>query len=206
MTTEHGERIAQLEQAVEQLTERVANLEQQHDALITADASTPPSPPAPKEIDFALLNRLFELDGVPYAADGVKGAVVYATSYKDVNGRFMRWYAESPAPSLLSFDGDLLAQVLLALSHPARIQLVRLLLREGETDSQTMQSALGSQSAGQLYYHLNSLLDLGLVIQLRRGAYKIELGRASQLLALLATAIDLAKGIPGEGVDEQGSK
>ena len=201
MTTKHDERIAELERVVEQLTERVANLEQRNDALVTAEASTPLSFP-PGEIDFALLNRLFERDGVPYAADGVKGAVVYATSYKDVNGRFMRWYAESPAPSLLSFNGDLLAQVLLALSHPARIQLVRLLLREGETDSQTMQSALGSQSAGQLYYHLNSLLDVGLVVQLRRGTYKIELGRASQLLALLATAVDLAKGIPGGGVDE----
>jgi DNA-binding transcriptional ArsR family regulator len=202
MTTEHDERIAKLERAVEQLTERAANLEQQYEASKTADASVPLSSQRPKEIDFALLNRLFELDGVPYAEDGVKGAVVYATSYKDVNGRFMRWYAESPAPSLLSFDGDLLAQVLLALSHPVRIQLVRLLLREGETDSQTMQSALDSQSAGQLYYHLNSLLDIGLVVQLRRGAYKIELGRASQLLALLATAVDLAQNIPGGEVDK----
>ena len=200
MSKEQDERIAALEQAVARLAERVAVLEQQGDGLETAVPAPPPLPPG--EIDFALLDRLYGRDGIPYAADGVKGAIVYATAYQAADGKLIRWYAESAAPALLAYDGHLLAQVLVALGHPIRLQLVRLLLKEGATDRQTMQTAVGSQSAGRLYFHLNSLLAAGLVVQLRRGVYEIELGKAAQLLALLATAVDLAKNIPSEGLKE----
>ena len=200
MSEELTRQIAALEEAVASLTERIATLEKQKKGDETAVSTSPPLPPG--EIDFALLDRLLERDGLPYAADGVKGAVVYATAYQAANGKLMRWFAESAAPELLAYDGQLLTQILVALGHPIRLQLVRLLLKEGPTDRQTMQTAVGSQSAGQLYFHLNSLLAAGLVVQLRRGVYEIELGKIAQLLALLATAVDLAKNIPSAGLEE----
>jgi DNA-binding transcriptional ArsR family regulator len=197
MSSEQDERVAKLEKAVAELTERIAILEQQNEGAATA---VPPTQSlSPGEIDFALLDRLYKRDGPLYAADGVKGAIVYAANYQAASGKRAIWYAESAAPELLTYDDQLLTQILVALSHPIRLQLVRLLLKEGETDRQTMQTAVGSQSAGQLYFHLNNLLAAGLVVQLRRGVYEIELGKVSQLLALLATAVDLAKNLPSEG-------
>ncbi len=196
MSEEQNKRIVALEQAVAHLSKRVAVLEEQEGVEKTA-VSLPPG-----EIDFALLDRLYGRKGSPYIADGVKGAIVYAAAYQSAEEKLVRWYAESAAPSVLAFNGQLLTQILMALGHPIRLQLVRLLLKEGATDRQTMQTAVNIQSSGQLYFHLNNLLEAGLVVQLRRGVYEVEFGKVAQLLALLTTAVDLAKSIPSEIVED----
>ncbi len=191
MSKQQDERIAILEDALAYLNKRVTLLEQQAETAVSV-----PLPPNSGEIDFALLDRLYARDGIPYEADGVKGAILYAIAFQSAQNKLVRWYAESAAPSVLSYDEQMVTQIIVALGHPVRLQIVRLLIKEGATDSQTMQTAVGIQSAGQLYFHLNNLLEAGIVVQLRRGVYEIEIGATAQLLALFAAAVDLAQKIP----------
>ncbi len=194
MIQNQDERFIAIEQQLTDLIERISQLEQQE----SEPAATPSSRAnlRPDEIDFALLDRLYSRDGEPFASGGLKGSVAYAVAFQSKNDKLTRWYIESPVPTVLTSPVDPLAQIFIALGHAVRLQLVRFLLTEGPSERQQLQTALGIKSPGQLYFHLNSLLAAGLVVQLRRGVYEIEFGRVANLLVVLAATLELAKVIP----------
>jgi ArsR family transcriptional regulator, arsenate/arsenite/antimonite-responsive transcriptional repressor len=129
-------------------------------------------------------------DGI-FDADGVGGAIVYAGDFRNEQTT-AAWHVERPVPYLAAHDAEALATIMAALSHPQRLALVQLLLR-GPHDRQQLQEALDISSPGQLYHHLHSLLDAGVVTQRRRGVYALMPRATIPLLAIMAAAVDISQ-------------
>ena len=150
---------------------------------------------APGEVDYALLNRLSRRDAPEYRSEHASGAVTYAGAYRSPNGEFI-WQSERPAPLLLRASADELSALLAALGHGARLTIVQYLLEYGPSERGTLQDLIGTASSGQLYHHLNTLLDVGVIVLLRRGVYSVPAENLIKLLALLSAAYDLGETAP----------
>ena len=180
---------------LEQLRAELAELAQRVAVLETA--APPPSTPSPTAdvppggIDFRLMERLQNRKGEQFDKDGVGGSVVYAGNFRGGQGSGA-WQVDRPIPYLATYSADILAGLLSALSHPQRLSLIQLLLG-GPHDRQQVQEALGINSAGQLYHHLNSLLEAGVVIQERRGVYALSRKAIIPLLVIMAAAVDITE-------------
>ncbi|MFO7540527.1 MAG: helix-turn-helix domain-containing protein [Chloroflexota bacterium] len=135
------------------------------------------------------MERLQSRKGDLFDGDGVGGSVVYAGDFRSEHGT-CAWHVERPVPFLANYDVEPLTDLLSALSHPQRLALVQLLL-SGPHDRQQLQAALHISSPGQLYHHLNSLLDAGIIIQPRRGVYAVSPKATIPLLVIMAAAIDI---------------
>ena len=164
----------------------------------TLDASS--QEVAPSEVDYALLNRLSRRDAPEYRTEHARGAITYAGAYRSPNGEFI-WQSERPAPLLLHASADELSRVLAALGHSARLTLVQYLLEHGPSERGTLQDLIGTASSGQLYHHLNTLLDAGVIVLLRRGVYSVPAENLIKLLALLSAAYDLGESAPAREVE-----
>ena len=180
--------LEQLRMALEELTQRVAVLET---AVPPPSAPSPTADVAPGQIDFRLMERLQNRKGEMYEQDGLGGALVYAGDFRSGQGNGA-WHVERPIPFLANYSAETLATLLSALSHPQRLSIIQLLLR-GPHDRQQVQEALGIGSAGQLYHHLNSLLEAGVVVQERRGVYGLARKGIIPLLVIMAAAVDLTE-------------
>lgn len=86
-----------------------------------------------------------------------------------------------------------LSLVLAALGQSARLKIVQHLLEHGSSERSTLQDLIGAASSGQLYHHLNTLLDAGIIVLLRRGVYSVQAENLIKLLALLSAAHDLSE-------------
>ncbi len=124
--------------------------------------------------------------------------MTYAGAYRSPNGDFV-WQSERPAPLLLRASADELSVTLAALAHSARLTIVQYLLEHGPSERSTLQDLIGTASSGQLYHHLNTLLDVGVIVLLRRGVYSVPAENLIKLLALLSATYDLAETAPAEG-------
>ncbi len=181
MTTsdEQTRRLTELEQQVEQISGRLAALEQ---------AGGQPAPPAPG----------------PWAAAPEPGGPGWpeigetAFSYSG-QGRFgadrvvIRQRAR--LSDVLDADPDLAAKVFAALASPARITLLRALL-DGPRTSQQLRAELDDASVGQLYHHLRELAAAGLITQPGRSLYAIPRGGHVPLCIQIITAAHLSAGTP----------
>ena len=140
------------------------------------------------------MDRLAGRRAPRYRGPGVRGAVAYAGAAR-LGEREVRWIQEHPLPELLAIDPALVARTLAALGHPARLLVVRALLRQPHS-SQQLQGVLAGSSPGQLYHHLKDLLAAGLVRQSARSQYEIASHQVVPLLATLAAAADATGAAP----------
>ena len=180
---------AELAQRLLELEARVQGLEQR---LASTPAAEPLPEPLPGEVDRALLARL-EGRGKPTYREGkVRGGVMYAGSFLSPNGD-LAWHGERPAPLLLNASPEDLARVFAALGHAARISIVQHLLAHGPSERGTLQELIGTSSSGQLYHHLNTLIDANIIRLYKRGVYAVEAATTLRMLALLCAAYDVAE-------------
>jgi DNA-binding transcriptional ArsR family regulator len=154
---------------VDDVEQRLTELEQRVAALEAPPAAAPPAPPA--------------------TAAG-SGTVRYSGQVR-LHGE-VSWGIEYGAGAALALDDPPRVAVLAALGHPARAALVRALLAHGPTGTGALQEAAGLASTGQLYHHLRALTGCGLVEQDARGSYRIPARTVVPALVLLTAAADVA--------------
>ncbi|KAA0961891.1 winged helix-turn-helix transcriptional regulator [Microbacterium sp. ANT_H45B] len=116
----------------------------------------------------------------------VPGAVMMAGAVDTAAGP-VRWQYGLMADALLSQDWSDLARPLEALGHPARIELVRQVLRGAHTTAELLQLE-HLASSGQLYHHLRQLVAAGWLVSPRRGYYEVPAARVVPLLVLTMIA------------------
>ncbi|WP_072807149.1 ArsR/SmtB family transcription factor [Rhodococcoides yunnanense] len=83
------------------------------------------------------------------------------------------------------------SEVLAALGHPVRLQIVRILLR-GPAHASDLQEAVGLGSTGQVYHHLKALGSANVVEQHARGEYRIAAKKVVPLLVSMLAAADIS--------------
>lgn len=93
---------------------------------------------------------------------------------------------------LLQRPSGPLAAVLAAAGHPARFQILQLLVA-GPMPIADLQNRLSLASPGQLYHHLKTLTSAGLVEQPERGVYRVPPHAIFPVLAIAAAANDVAE-------------
>ena len=199
--------MAGLEQRLRELTRRVEQLER--NGPRNGPKSGPKSEPGsekeragrsrPGAEGLALVEQLRSRQGGRFRRAGIEGAVVYAGAAR-FGERQHLWVKEQPLPDLVDLDPGGIARVLGALGHPARLLLLRALLRQ-PCSRQQLQEALGLASVGQLYHHLKELLAAGLVAQVRRSQYEIAADRVVPLLVMLGAASEFV-GAARDGGDK----
>ncbi|MEL6348593.1 MAG: ArsR family transcriptional regulator [Myxococcota bacterium] len=144
--------------------------------------------PSSADVDIALLTRLRQVPG----DERVNGSVQLSGSV-NISGRRAVWQTIHPAASLVGIDADLASQVLGALGHPLRIQIVLALL-QGPRKAQDIEARLSVGSTGKLYHHLKELVTAGIVVQPRRSEYAVATAAVIPLLGALAMVADLRAG------------
>lgn len=178
---------------LEQLQETVNTLQQRVDAL--EKQTTPPREVPAGEVDMVLMQRLQARHGEGFEEGALKGSLIYATS-ANVGSGSVAWHVERAVPYLLKSEPPLYARILAALAHPARLQLVIKLLRDGPCTSQTLQEAAEISSVGQFYHHLKELQTAGIISQSQRSLYEVQRPQVAPLLAILAAVTDLVEFLP----------
>ncbi|MGB3372881.1 MAG: metalloregulator ArsR/SmtB family transcription factor [Rhodococcus sp. (in: high G+C Gram-positive bacteria)] len=83
------------------------------------------------------------------------------------------------------------SEVLAALGHPVRLQIVRRLLR-GPANAADLQEVVGLGSTGQVYHHLKALGSANVVEQHGRGDYRINAKKVVPLLVSMLAAADIS--------------
>jgi DNA-binding transcriptional ArsR family regulator len=178
----HAGRLKALDERVAKLVRRVEQLEHPPQGRLKRrpDAASTP---------LALVEHLRTRRTGRYRAKGMQGAIAYGGAVV-LGERECLWVREHPLPDIDDIEPGQLAQALSALAHPARLILVRALLKQAHT-SQELQALLEVSSPGQLYHHLKELLAAGIVTQARRSHYEVASRQVVPLLAVLAAAFDL---------------
>lgn len=170
-----------LEAQILALTTRVEQLEAERPAAVA---------PGTTGLDLALLERLSS--SIPADADGFAGACTYAGSLRR-DGAPLVWQRNLAVPGMLDTDVTGLADVLAAAGHPDRLAVLRALCA-GPRASTALAEAVGAQSAGKLYHHLDKLQAVGLVRQVERGTWELPDEKVVPVLVLLGVATDLSPG------------
>ncbi|GGP41618.1 transcriptional regulator [Saccharothrix coeruleofusca] len=125
----------------------------------------------------------------PEAGDG--GAVGYRGRVTLAEGQ-VEWRIDLAQESVLALEDRPRVEVLAALAHPARVDIVRSLLDRGGQPAAALQEAARLGSTGQLYHHLKALTSAGVVEQDKRGSYRLRAGAVVPVLVLLTAASDVA--------------
>ncbi|GAA1301274.1 helix-turn-helix domain-containing protein [Saccharothrix xinjiangensis] len=102
------------------------------------------------------------------------------------------WRIDVTPEHALSLADRPRVEVLSALAHPARVEIVRTLLGHGPQPAAALQEAARLGSTGQLYHHLKALTGSGVVEQDKRGSYRLRPSAAIPVLVLLTAAADVA--------------
>jgi DNA-binding transcriptional ArsR family regulator len=125
----------------------------------------------------------------PEEADG--GAFGYGGQVAVGDGR-VSWRIDLTPGRTLSLPDRPRIEVLSALAHPVRVELVRTLLAQGGQPAAALQEAARLGSTGQLYHHLKALTTSGVVEQDKRGSYRLRPDAIVPVLVLLTAASDVA--------------
>jgi len=107
------------------------------------------------------------------------------------------WRIDVTPEHALSLADRPRVEVLSALAHPARVEIVRTLLGQGAQPAAALQEAARLGSTGQLYHHLKALTGSGVVEQDKRGSYRLRPSAAIPVLVLLTAAADVAGQLRG---------
>ncbi|KOX20222.1 hypothetical protein ADK67_30595 [Saccharothrix sp. NRRL B-16348] len=102
------------------------------------------------------------------------------------------WQIDVTPERALSLPDRPRIEVLSALAHPVRVELVRTLLARGAQPATALQEAARLGSTGQLYHHLKALTASGVVEQDKRGTYRLRPAATVPVLVLLTAASDVA--------------
>ncbi|MEU5882279.1 helix-turn-helix domain-containing protein [Spirillospora sp. NPDC047279] len=158
------------------LEARMADLEARLAAATAAGAEpqAPGAPPAPAE-----------------ATRDETGYVRYGGEAR-LGGYEWGWDVARSPGELVRLPAAPLAAVLQAAGHPARLEVLKLLLTGPRTVTE-LQSELGLNSTGQLYHHLKALTGAGLVEQTERAVYRLPPPVIFPVLAMTAAAFDVTQ-------------
>ncbi|MEV0681247.1 helix-turn-helix domain-containing protein [Actinosynnema sp. NPDC050436] len=123
-------------------------------------------------------------------ADG-GGAVGYG-GLVSLGGGQVTWRIDVTPERALSLADRPRIEVLAALAHPVRVDIVRFLLARGPQPAAALQEAAHLGSTGRLYHHLKALTGSGVVEQDKRGSYRLRGAATIPVLVLLTAASDVA--------------
>jgi hypothetical protein len=153
--------------------ERLARIEARLDAL---EKGPPPAPPATE--------TFWALEGLRAQVED-PGAVLFTGLVALPGGERYEWQQTVPVEGLLESDWAVQAPALAALSHPARVQILREVLR-GAASAAALQALDGIESAGQFYHHVRQLIAAGWLRNAGRAHYAIPPERVVPLLVIIA--------------------
>ena len=122
-------------------------------------------------------------------ADATGGVVTYQGE-SHLHGD-VTWSIGYAPDAILELSVARTSEVLAALGHPVRLQLVRRLLR-GPANAADLQEAVGLGSPGQVYHHLKTLSAANVVEQHARGDYRIGAKKVVPLLVSMLAAADIS--------------
>ncbi|WP_217162895.1 helix-turn-helix transcriptional regulator [Streptomyces sp. AC512_CC834] len=166
---------------MEQLEQRVADLERRLAAL--EEAGDRPAP-RPGEGDFWALEGLKEQLAELGAADG---GVLFTGSVRLPTGERYGWQHGALTEGLMDADWAESAEVFAALGHPVRLRLLREVLG-GRRTAAELAELDGMGTTGQIYHHLRQLTGAGWLHTTGRGRHEVPPGRVVPLLVALSTA------------------
>jgi DNA-binding transcriptional ArsR family regulator len=168
-SNDHLARVIELEQQMQDVTRRLAAMEE-------ATAS-PRTAPGPGKGERVARPRESGDEGPDPRADqpGAETTVRYWGSGQF--GPFRLGLGQRMTLSqVLAVPPESVAPVFAGLSSPARIALLYALI-DGPRTSQQLREVLDAPSVGQLYHHLRELLAAGLIVQPARSLYQIPPGK-----------------------------
>ena len=129
-----------------------------------------------------------ERESLPLADDGAFG---YGGQVAVGDGP-VSWRIDVTPERALSLPDRPRVEVLSALAHPVRVEIVRTLLVRGGQPATALQEAARLGSTGRLYHHLKALTASGVVEQDKRGSYRLRQAAIVPVLVLLTAASDVA--------------
>ncbi len=135
-------------------------------AAATADAAVPPG-------------TFWALEGL-HGRVPEPGAVMIVGDVVLPDGKTARWQQGMGTDDLLDDEWDRVAEVLAALGHPVRLQLLRHVLR-GIDSARSLAEIEGIGTSGQVYHHLRQLVAAGW-LRSRGGRYEVPPERVVPLL------------------------
>lgn len=163
-------------ESLTELERRVASLEEAVDRLMAR-----PSPPS---TDPELGDGFWALHGLEER--GFEGVMMVGSVPVPEAGP-VAWQTGLTADALLDLDWSELAPTIDALSHPARLTILRLVLSGVCTTSALLeQESLGT--TGQLHHHLRQLVAAGWLTLVKRGRYLVPAHRVVPLLVVILAA------------------
>ncbi|HEX5493092.1 MAG TPA: ArsR family transcriptional regulator [Mycobacteriales bacterium] len=115
------------------------------------------------------------------------GAVVFTGSVRLPTGEHLEWQQGTETDALLEDDWTVRTDVLAALGHPARLLLLREVLRGMRTAAE-LGSVEGLGTSGQVYHHVRQLVAAGWLRSAGRGRFEVPAARVVPLLVVIATA------------------
>ncbi|WP_309112959.1 helix-turn-helix domain-containing protein [Saccharothrix sp.] len=151
-----------------------------------------------------LVRRLAELEQRVAALEGEERETVVLPESDDGGGELgyggrvslgggrVSWRIDVTPERALSLADRPRIEVLAALAHPARVDIVRCLLAQGPQPAAALQETARLGSTGQLYHHLKALTGSGVVEQDKRGSYRLRSAATVPVLVLLTAASDVA--------------
>lgn len=167
------ERDPGLDERVERLEARVAELERAHSSVRAG------GPALDTDVFWALT-------GLKERAPG-SGMVLFTGSVTLPGGEHAEWQQGYETDELLTDDWSQAAGAMAALGHPIRLLLLREILHGARTVAELgAHERLGT--TGQLYHHLRQLVAAGWLRTTARGQYAVPPERVVPLLVVLAAA------------------
>jgi DNA-binding transcriptional ArsR family regulator len=103
----------------------------------------------------------------------------------------VQWSIHYDAGAVLELPAESAAAVFAALGHPARLEIVRILLR-GNASVTDIQAAGDFGTSGQLYHHLKILTAAAVVSKVGRSEYGIAATHVVPTLVALVSAADIS--------------
>ena len=145
------------------------------------------------------LDALSRRGGGRWTRGDTAGALGYA-GWVQVGERRYAWTRETPVPEVADLDPGEVARWIAAIASPQRVMLLLELFGSDRT-SPELAAALDGASTGQVYHHLKELQAAGIVLQVRRGVYRIAPHHFIPLLVLLAVAGQGVEGSAGTAME-----
>jgi hypothetical protein len=159
------------------IKQRLKDLERRMAALEAGSAAEAPAPPA---------GAFWALEGLKQAEP--QPAVVYAGVVDAAGTGPVEWQMGHAAQDLLDADWSVAAGALSALGHPARLAMLRLVLRGEASTAADLAARDDMGSSGQVYHHLRQLVAAGWLRAGGRGAHQVPPERVVPLLVVLGAA------------------
>ncbi|SHF73291.1 Helix-turn-helix domain-containing protein [Jatrophihabitans endophyticus] len=104
------------------------------------------------------------------------------------------WSRQLSTSAVLDLPGPVTVDVLAALGHPLRLDVVRRLLR-APASANELQEALDLNSTGQVYHHLRALVSARVVVA-EHQVYSVAPTAVVPLLVIVLAAGDVAGVLP----------